>query len=50
MGITLFVFLFTNRFAQQSYLLLGVELVIAGLLVRLARSPKVIGADRQWAY
>jgi hypothetical protein len=35
MGIAFFVFLFTNRFAQQAYLLLGVELILAGLLARL---------------
>jgi uncharacterized membrane protein YqjE len=35
MGIAFFVFLFANRFAQQAYLLLGVELILAGLLARL---------------
>jgi hypothetical protein len=36
MGLAFFVFLFTNRFAQPTYLLLGVELITAGLLGRLA--------------
>jgi hypothetical protein len=35
MGIAFFIFLFANRFAQQAYLLLGVELILAGLLARL---------------
>jgi 4-amino-4-deoxy-L-arabinose transferase-like glycosyltransferase len=35
MGIAFFVFLFANRFAQQAYLLLGVELILVGLLARL---------------
>jgi uncharacterized membrane protein YqjE len=35
MGTAFFVFLFANRFAQQAYLLLGVELILAGLLARL---------------
>jgi hypothetical protein len=35
LGVTFFVFLFTNRFAQQSYMLLAVELMLAGLLLRL---------------
>jgi hypothetical protein len=34
-GLAFFVFLFTNRFAQQTYILLGVELILAGLLARL---------------
>jgi hypothetical protein len=34
-GVAFFVFLFTNRFAQQTYILLGVELILAGLLARL---------------
>jgi hypothetical protein len=34
-GIAFFIFLFANRFAQQAYLLLGVELILAGLLARL---------------
>ena len=38
MGIAFFIFLFANRFAQQAYLLLGVELILAGLLARL-RNP-----------
>jgi hypothetical protein len=36
MGLALFVFLFANRFSQQAYLLLGVELILAGLLLRLS--------------
>src|SRR5712691_389139 len=35
MGIAFFLFLFSTRFAQQPYLLLGVELILAGLLARL---------------
>ncbi len=34
-GVAFFVFLFTNRFSQQAYILLGVELILAGLLARL---------------
>jgi Glycosyltransferase family 87 len=34
-GIAFFVFLFANRFAQPAYLLLGVELIVAGLIARL---------------
>jgi uncharacterized membrane protein len=34
-GVAFFVFLFANRFSQQAYLLLGVELVLAGLISRL---------------
>jgi 4-amino-4-deoxy-L-arabinose transferase-like glycosyltransferase len=37
-GLAFFVFLFTNRFAQQTYILLGVELILAGLLARLHNS------------
>jgi hypothetical protein len=40
-GLAFFVFLFTNRFAQQTYLLLGVELMLAGLLARLHNSDDV---------
>jgi hypothetical protein len=40
-GLAFFVFLFTNRFAQQTYLLLGVELILAGLLARLHNSQDV---------
>ena len=36
-GVAFFVFFFTTRFTQQTYLLLAVELVIAGLLCRLER-------------
>ena len=35
-GVAFFVFLFANRFSQQAYLLLGVELILAGLITRLA--------------
>jgi uncharacterized membrane protein len=35
MGLAFFVFLFTNRFAQPTYILLGVELITVGLLGRL---------------
>ena len=40
-GVAFFVFLFTNRFAQQTYILLGVELILAGLLARLHNSQDV---------
>lgn len=40
-GVAFFVFLFTNRFAQQTYILLGVELILAGLLARLHNSEDV---------
>jgi hypothetical protein len=40
-GVAFFVFLFTNRFAQQTYVLLGVELILAGLLARLHNSKDV---------
>ena len=35
-GLAFFLFLFTNRFAQPTYLLLGVELITVGVLGRLA--------------
>jgi hypothetical protein len=35
MGLAFFAFLFTNRFAQPTYLLLGVELIAVGLIGRL---------------
>ncbi|HEX3629540.1 MAG TPA: glycosyltransferase 87 family protein [Candidatus Dormibacteraeota bacterium] len=41
-GIALFVFLFTNRFSQQAYLLLGAELILAGLIARLWRQPDIV--------
>jgi hypothetical protein len=41
MGIAFFVFLFANRFAQQAYLLLGVELILAGLWARLGNRARV---------
>jgi len=40
-GIALFAFLFANRFAQPTYLLLGVDLMLAGLILRRAPSPTV---------
>ena len=40
-GLAFFVFLFTNRFAQQTYILLGVELILVGLLARLDNSQDV---------
>ena len=40
-GVALFLFLFTNRFAQQTYILLGVELILVGLLARLHNSEHV---------
>jgi glycosyl transferase family 87 len=40
-GVAFFIFLFTNRFAQQAYILLGVELMLAGLLARLQGSADV---------
>ncbi len=40
-GIAFFVFLFTNRFTQQTYLVLGIELILAGLLLRLDNRPGV---------
>jgi hypothetical protein len=36
MGLAFFVFLFTNRFAQPTYVLLGIELITVGLISRLA--------------
>jgi glycosyl transferase family 87 len=42
MGLAFFVFLFANRFSQQAYLLLGVELVLAGLIARLLVSARVV--------
>lgn len=50
MGVAFCVFLFANRFSQQAYLLLGVELVLAGLIARLltrtsiAREPALSAA------
>jgi len=35
-GLAFFVFLFANRFAQPTYLLLGVELIAVGLIGRIA--------------
>ena len=36
MGLAFFVFLFANRFAQPTYLLLGVELMAVGVISRVA--------------
>ena len=38
MGVALFVFLFANRFAQPTYLLLGADLMLAGFILRRAKS------------
>jgi uncharacterized membrane protein len=40
MGLAFFVFLFTNRFAQPTYVLLGIELMTVGLISRLAASRR----------
>jgi Glycosyltransferase family 87 len=45
LGVALFVFLFANRFAQPTYLLLGVDLVLAGLLLRRARPAARASAE-----
>ena len=37
MGIAFFAFLFANRFAQPTYLLLGIDLMFAGLVLRRAQ-------------
>ena len=45
MGFAFFAFLFTNRFAQPTYVLLGVELILVGLIGRMAvarRQPSEI--------
>jgi hypothetical protein len=45
MGLAFFAFLFTNRFAQPTYVLLGVELILVGLIGRMAvvrRQPSEI--------
>jgi hypothetical protein len=39
-GLAFFVFLFTNRFAQPTYLLLGIELIAVGLISRLAAARR----------
>jgi uncharacterized membrane protein len=41
MGLAFFVFLLTNRFAQPTYVLLGLELTIVGLIGRLAAAKRV---------
>lgn len=38
-GIAFFAFLFANRFAQPTYLLMGVDLTLAGLILRWMPSP-----------
>jgi Glycosyltransferase family 87 len=46
MGLAFFVFLFTNRFAQPTYLLLAVELMAVGLVGRPAAArPTSAGVD-----
>ncbi|HXN00805.1 MAG TPA: glycosyltransferase 87 family protein [Candidatus Dormibacteraeota bacterium] len=40
MGLAFFVFLFTNRFAQPTYLLLGIELIAVGVIGRLAAARR----------
>jgi hypothetical protein len=45
MGLAFFVFLFTNRFAQPTYLLLGFELVAVGLIGRLAVPREPVQAE-----
>jgi hypothetical protein len=46
MGLTFFVFLFTNRFAQPTYVLLGLELMAVGLISRLPSArPEPVGID-----
>jgi hypothetical protein len=40
MGLAFFVFLFTNRFAQPTYLLLGIELIAVGLITRMAAARR----------
>jgi hypothetical protein len=46
MGLAFFVFLFTNRFAQPTYLLLGVELMTAGVISRVAGTrPKPVQTE-----
>jgi hypothetical protein len=45
MGLAFFVFLFTNRFAQPTYLLLGFELIAVGLIGRLAVPREPIQAE-----
>jgi len=39
-GAAFFVFLFLNRFAQPSYVLLGLELITVGLIGRLAAARR----------
>jgi hypothetical protein len=45
MGLAFFVFLFTNRFAQPTYLLLGFELIAVGLIGRLAVPREPVQAE-----
>ena len=46
MGIALVAFLFANRFAQPTYLLMGVDLILAGLVLRTTR-PTVAAPNRE---
>ncbi|TMD65371.1 MAG: DUF2029 domain-containing protein [Chloroflexi bacterium] len=45
MGIALVAFLFANRFAQPTYLLMGVDLIVAGLVLRTR--PTVAAPNRE---
>ena len=45
MGIAFFAFLFANRFAQPTYLLMGVDLIVAGLVLRTR--PTVAAPNRE---
>ena len=45
-GIALFAFLFANRFAQPTYLLLGVDLMLSGVILRRVR-PLAAAPARQ---
>jgi len=48
MGIAFFAFLFANRSGQPTYLLLGVDLMLAGLILRRARLPAA-AANREFS-
>jgi uncharacterized membrane protein YqjE len=39
-GIAFFVFLITNRFAQPTYLLLGIEIMVVGVISRMAAARR----------
>jgi hypothetical protein len=47
-GIAFFAFLFANRFAQPTYILLGVDLMLAGLVLRRA-PPTVAASTREFS-